>query len=1059
MRILGEIGPEAADAVPAIMDTWGSVETRQIFIAIKEIGYTATPFLLEEVKKADRAGNTERLIRGLMLLGSAFDSRSNADQLKGAARKELVALLESLLTRDDAAGSEAYYVLLRLGERTVTPGHDWRYDFEKLQKTRSSGARLANEPGLEGKIKAFLDGKVSIQKLRVGSLTMEVPIRLEVSDYTEEKALEGTVLIPPATPKIVSTTRLPDTLLLHVLVNPVKFDPVRFVEYVDRRFGRTAVDKDQWNLARGLFLRQMGVTQGARLAESDEAPVDVSQLMRELVGVMTAQIESRVNEPPLSIEAKIDNELRPRFQKILLQRAGHDAFAFVFYMEFKELEETLGQKIIALDKELGPVIEKARVEARKSQKLEVPPALVSQIQDINHRLGSVRILRGFTQEMIRHMDALRSGARLATKEEVARMLKFESPVTSEIVASRIVMKAKYGSVDPLRAALEINAYLEELSRPETDLRQLANRTLRDLSKEPFISIRGREILQSMTNDLLARETRRDQAGMSYRNIGLTPKQAAFAKSLLGEIKANELINFRFRSQGARLAGATPRPHWVKNEHVRQIISQKRKDLLPRYVQGLPERERLVVKLRMGLGTKDDKTYRFKEMAQKFGTTPGALGKTYKEAQEMLRERYKESRGDNPLPMQLADHREVRLFEWFGVTPDHPNYVILKSNFNKYVQDRRKGMADLEPIRAKLAQDLIRYAAPPDLASFKFSEFFGARLSTSFIGTAEAAQNTFSNDLPAVQAIIRGLLDPKTPKEGLIEVTPFKFGEGNALIKAKLAKDRKSGEILFYNLSRKDDTGAMVMLHKMDLTQELIERAKQSPQEAKISLAQQAIRESEVFQAFLEDQRSTQFARQMYGKAKVDTSIPVVLRFVTKEPMRAEKAGFYLAQAQTLRSFAGQNIFIQFATINDAAETTLYGPSDTAPANRPDLKVVYMGELSETALKAAQNDGAGFAPIEDVADDGTLIPFVAEGAFLTAAARVDAVTEPLRQLWNNVRSDMTMDLDGEALKDLQKVQTPSPDRYRRLGLKKIVKIAWEGVIEYTRMALQAIGSAA
>ncbi|HXV19175.1 MAG TPA: HD domain-containing phosphohydrolase, partial [Candidatus Omnitrophota bacterium] len=387
------------------------------------------------------------------------------------------------------------------------------------------------------------------------------------------------------------------------------------------------------------------VPSGARLAQ-DTSPEEEKlprpdELMRELVGVMTEQISSRVDEPPLSIEAKIDNELRPNFQKILLQRAEQDAFALIFYVEFKELEETLGQKIIALDKELGPVIENAKVQARKSKKLEVPPAIVSQIQEINLRLGSARRLRAFTQEMIGRMDALRSGA--------------------------------------------------------------------------------------------------------------------------------------------RLAGATL----------------------------------------------------------------------------------------------------------------------------------------------------------PDLASFKFSDFMGARLSTSFIGTAEAAQGIPTSDPAGIRMIIRGLLSPKTPKEGLLDVVPFKFGPGNALISAKLSKDKKSGEITFYDLSRIDEKGNTVVFYRIVITEEMIERVKKMPESAAPALAQEAARQSDALQAHLEDQRTTQFARQMYSKAKIDPSIPVVLRFVTKEPIRAEKAILYSEQMKALRSFAGQNVFLQFVTLAADGSVASYGPSDAIPANRKD----------------------------------------------------------------------------------------------------------------------------
>jgi hypothetical protein len=226
--------------------------------------------------------------------------------------------------------------------------------------------------------------------------------------------------------------------------------------------------------------------------------------------------------------------------------------------------------------------------------------------------------------------------------------------------------------------------------------------------------------------------------------------------------------------------------------------------------------------------------------------------------------------------------------------------------------------------------------------------------------------------------------------------------------------------------------------------------------------------SEALEAFADDQNATGAARQFYQQLRKNKAPDVqfnnertaVLRFTTEKKLRPEKIELYRKQLQTLHSIAGKKVLVQFAQIRRNGKIILYGPSDPTPSKGEDYALFHLSDLSRRALKAAKLEGAGFASVKGLADDETVIPFVAQGVFLVAMGRFSGYTNSIQQLWRNVRGgNALMDLDPESFGDIRKVQKIDLDRYSKLQLRTIARIAWEKVLEFTRLALQAVGAAA
>ncbi|MGH7198741.1 MAG: hypothetical protein ACREH5_08400 [Candidatus Omnitrophota bacterium] len=343
----------------------------------------------------------------------------------------------------------------------------------------------------------------------------------------------------------------------------------------------------------------------------------------------------------------------------------------------------------------------------------------------------------------------------------------------------------------------------------------------------------------------------------------------------------------------------------------------------------------------------------------------------------------------------------------------------------------------------------------EAASVRFQERVGAKLVQTFIGTAQAAQTVHVQDPEALDLIAQGVLSPELPK-GIVEVTPFRFFKvGNALIKASLSADRRSGNLYFY---APDEKGGLQLIATVALTEDIIKKAEAARKAVPEAKIRERIEESEALKAFIEDQKSIQFARQIYAKAGIPGERMVVLRIATSKKLRAEKMELYAGQMETLRSIVGPNVLLQFIKVGKDGKTEKYGPSDSAPDKRDQYEIIYLSELSMDALKAAQFDGAGYGPVDDLQKDGTIIPFIPEGVFLVAGARLSGVTEGLKQLFRNVRRDPLTDLDFQAHQDIKKVTVVDLIRYGKLKLKTLAELVWKQVLEFTRM-VQAVGAAA
>jgi len=159
------------------------------------------------------------------------------------------------------------------------------------------------------------------------------------------------------------------------------------------------------------------------------------------------------------------------------------------------------------------------------------------VELVRERIPLVRDSEGGRREVI--------GARLALQEGD---LNFHSSRAQELVVRLIGLKRV---ADPYAVAAEINRYLDELARPETDLRREAQRAIDDRSLEPFMGQWVRGKLQSLLTYLYERERTLDLAGERYRDVGWSRNQALFVIDMLGEVKANELINFRFYGERPR----------------------------------------------------------------------------------------------------------------------------------------------------------------------------------------------------------------------------------------------------------------------------------------------------------------------------------------------------------------------------------------------------------------------------------------------------------------------------------------------------------------------------
>jgi hypothetical protein len=336
---------------------------------------------------------------------------------------------------------------------------------------------------------------------------------------------------------------------------------------------------------------------------------------------------------------------------------------------------------------------------------------------------------------------------------------------------------------------------------------------------------------------------------------------------------------------------------------------------------------------------------------------------------------------------------------------------------------------------------------------------GARLAQNIIVKAEAAQNA---DPETLVLIARALLDLKKISKTL----PFEFKLGNALITAELDERLDAGWVYFDNVDQ-DGRPIGKPFAQVRLTEAIVNEARKL-KDRESALRVKLIERSEALEVFADDQKSAGAARQFYNQLKkskapdveFDNNRTVVLRFATEKKLRPEKIDLYHKQLQTLHSIAGKKVLLQFAQIGGDGTPVLYGPSDPNPAKGEDLALFHLSELSENALKAAQGEEAGFVSVKGLADDETVIPFVAQGVFLAALGRLSGYTDSIQQLWRNVRGgDALIDLDPEAFRDIRKVRKIDLQRYSDLQLRTIARIAWEKVLEYTRLALQAVGSAA
>ncbi len=336
----------------------------------------------------------------------------------------------------------------------------------------------------------------------------------------------------------------------------------------------------------------------------------------------------------------------------------------------------------------------------------------------------------------------------------------------------------------------------------------------------------------------------------------------------------------------------------------------------------------------------------------------------------------------------------------------------------------------------------------------FKEIYGARLPSNEIKSMPSA---FEASDTLLLARLADKVGAQFSKDELSR--PFSFLTGITLVKFVDAG-------LAVELYRRGDVGeeARVFIGKLTFDEATREKAHKLNSESVAVLPrvvgqQIQMASPEVLELNSENERVTRLITRLYQKSGISNDRTVVLRIVTEKELSVEELSLYASKIKSVRAVAGSNVLLQFGTL--AGERFLeYGASDALQGlARDQYEMVYFSKLSDAALKLAQADGAGAVVFENFGDGKSAIPFAASATFAVAAARLPSVTDTLKQMWNNLRSDSFSELLPAAFQAIKKVTTIDTQFYKKLSLKVLAVLDWAKFVEFAKTSLASIGASA
>jgi hypothetical protein len=422
-------------------------------------------------------------------------------------------------------------------------------------------------------------------------------------------------------------------------------------------------------------------------------------------------------------------------------------------------------------------------------------------------------------------------------------------------------------------------------------------------------------------------------------------------------------------------------------------------------------------------------------------------------ESLLPEAIRETYRFNAVVFELASH--IELMQAVGryqfPLEDVAVYRHLYNQFNADEISLEEALEDLTRIAgARLAEE--------ESPAVKFSEVFGARLTQSSLEKASDAS------VPT-QRLLAGILlsNPRIAGDKLYAFLDEGEKKSNALVQFL-----GSHSVEFFHAELKNEDGTPLFIGSLDLSDEieslLKDKLENAYQDVPVKEGVLQSKAPEALQALAEEVSMERLARIAFKNAPltdVQNDLPVVFRLTTMKKLRPEQITAYKTKLALIRSLAGPKVYLDFYH-HEGRSFETYGPSDT-PSFGPEEehKVIHLAELTTESLKFAQKEGSGIlvfgSPDDDEKSKVSLIPMVGVGLFGVLAARLESFNI---QLWQNLREDPLTDLDPQTFQNrILTVGSTQVSDYLSLKLRPVAKLNWESFLEYTKMALQAVGSAA
>ena len=154
--------------------------------------------------------------------------------------------------------------------------------------------------------------------------------------------------------------------------------------------------------------------------------------------------------------------------------------------------------------------------------------------------------------------------------------------------------------------------------------------------------------------------------------------------------------------------------------------------------------------------------------------------------------------------------------------------------------------------------------------------------------------------------------------------------------------------------------------------------------------------------------------------------------------------------RTIQNLAGGNVV---ASVGPSVE---YFNDFPGKVNK-EHAIIYVGSKSQEMLTAAARLSAGVAfTADDIKGEPMYQPLM---VFMTYGARLPDVIPALVQMWNNLRSDLTVEYTPDVHKKISSVpQSASLTDYLNLRFK-VLAMSWKESLVSAYRALTAVGEAA